>query len=677
MSDPKREVSVSIQPVKLGASVMWNDAYTAGSYSHPDMRRWTPVPGSADADLLPSLNTIRSRSRDLDRNHGVAAGALQTHSDNIVGQGFRLKSRPDWEALGWTDAQAEEWSNKVESLWRAYAETAECDAANTLNFAGLTTQILRSGFQNGEGLSIPLWIERPGAKYGTKMLNIEPDRLTNPYMTQDSARLRGGIEIDQYGAPLAYWIRKIHPGDRYWMIGEFSFDSDRIPAHTAWGRKRVIHVHDRERVGQSRGKPALAAVLRQFKVMGDYTNAELKAAVVNAMVALVTESALGPEGLVELLSGNADALTQYQEGLTQRNRSALNFEGGQVIPLMLGEKISGFTPARPSSSFEPFTMSVFRHIAAGLNMPYELLMKDFSQTNYSSARAALLEAWRFFKGRRKWLIDYWAQPVYELWLEEQVGLGAIEAPDFYGQRAFYCRAKWIGDGRGWIDPVKEAQAAEFRMKLGLTTLEDECAEQGLDWEEQLQQRSREQKRMKELDVRLSWMSGADTVTERATVAGVDDTGATDTTNKDTTNTDTTNQDTTNQDTTNALVAAVSQSIEVGRRTADALVAAGTRSAAAHERFAAAQERTTAAAIAAVAEVAAKAVAAPTSVEIGIAAGAFHVEPKIELGPLNIQHPPAPPARATTKVMAVERQDDGKLVARVTEVPDTEKDGHGS
>jgi lambda family phage portal protein len=637
MSETKSVPSVSIQPVKLGASAMWGDAYTAGSYSHPDMRRWTPVPGSADADLLPSLNTIRSRSRDLDRNHGVAAGALQTHSDNIVGQGLRLKSRPDWKALGWTDDRAEAWSNKVESLWCGYADTTECDAANSLNFAGLTTQILRSGFQNGEGLSIPLWIERPGSRYGTKMLNIEPDRLTNPYMTQDTARLRGGIEIDQYGAPVAYWIRKIHPGDRYWMIAEFSFESDRIPAYTAWGRRRVIHVHDRERVGQSRGKPALAAVLRQFKVLGDYTNAELKSAVVNAMVALVTESAVGQEGLVELLTSNPEALKAYQDGLQNRNRSAIDFGAGMVVPLNLGEKISSFTPARPVTSFEPFTMTLFRHIAAGLNMPYELLLKDFSQTNYSSARAALLEAWRFFKGRRKWLCDYWAQPVFELWLEEQVGLGAIEAPDFYELRPYYCRAKWIGDGRGWIDPVKEAEAAEKRMQLGITTLEDECAEQGLDWEEQLQQRSREEKRAKALNVRLPWMSGADTVTERANVAGVDDTGTTDTTNKDTTNEDTTNKDTTNQDTTNALVKLVSRSMDAQAASVTAM----------HE--ACGNMATGLAALGA------------REINLEIAPGAIHVEPRIAVGPLDIHHPPPQP-----KTIVTERREDGTILAR--EIP---------
>lgn len=95
------------------------------------------------------------------------------------------------------------------------------------------------------------------------------------------------------------------------------------------------------------------------------------------------------------------------------------------------------------------------------------------------------------------------KPVFELWLEESVNRGLIEAPNFYEKKAAWCRCKWIGPGRGWVDPVKEAQASQIRMESGLSTLEDECASQGLDWEEVLMQRVRELKRMRELGLSTS------------------------------------------------------------------------------------------------------------------------------------------------------------------------------
>ena len=418
-------------------------AYLAASLDHPDLRRWQPASASADADLLPERQTMAARSRDLARNSGVAEGALQTITDNVIGVGLRLVSTPDYRLLGKTKEWAEEWSTQVESLWRTWAESMDCDAGRSLDFTGLTVQMFRSGWLNGEGLALPLWFSRPGAKFNLRLQVIEPDRLSNPQGRIDGPRLRGGIEIDEYGAPMAYHIQRAHPGDRAMAAVADMLTWERVPAFTEWGRRRVIHAHDRERAGQSRGKPSLSAVMRQFKVLKDFTDAELKAAVVNAKVAMVTKSNLSPETVAELLSSNADARQEYESALTERGLSTIAMEDGQIIPLALGEDLAGFTPARPSGSFDPFVTSIFRHIATGLNIPYELLMKDFSRTNYSSARAALIEAWRFFRGRRQWISTYWARPVFELWLEEAVNLGLVEAPDFYGiVLAFEFKGQW-------------------------------------------------------------------------------------------------------------------------------------------------------------------------------------------------------------------------------------------
>ena len=40
----------------------------------------------------------------------------------------------------------------------------------------------------------------------------------------------------------------------------------------------------------------------------------------------------------------------------------------------------------------------------------------------------MLEAWEAFKMRRKWFVDDFCQPVYEMFLAEAVALGRINAP---------------------------------------------------------------------------------------------------------------------------------------------------------------------------------------------------------------------------------------------------------
>ncbi len=465
---------------------MTDTSHKAASQTLREIASWLPGRGSADSDLLPELDTIVARSRDLTRNHGIAAGAMQTLSDNIVGTGFRLSAKPDYKALGKTKEWEEEWQAHVESLWRSWSETFECDAAKSLTFHGLTTQVFKSCLINGEALAIPLWLkDRP---FSTAIQLVEPDRLSNPNGKADSKTLRGGIEIDKYGAPVAYYIQKDHPGD-FWT-GTASWE--RIPAFTSFGRRRVLHVHDISRIGQSRGKPVLSSIMPMFKMLDHYERSELQAAIVNAMIAAFIETPMDGESLNELFGGSSD------DYLSAKKDWQVKLEGGSIIPVFPGDKVAPFTPSRPNSAYGSFVENLLRHIGTGLNIPYELLLKDFSKTNYSSARSALLEAWRYFNGRRKWLSTYWATPVYELWLEEAVNKGLVDAPNFYENRYAYTRCKWIGPGRGWVDPVKEAQACQIRMDIGLSTLEAECAGQGLDWEEVLEQRAREKAKLAEL-----------------------------------------------------------------------------------------------------------------------------------------------------------------------------------
>ncbi len=483
-------------------------AHAGAAIDDRTMASWNPVAGSPDADLLDERGILVPRARDLARNNGIASGAIQTLQDNIIGSVLRLSAQPDYRALGKPKEWASDWARTTEAAFRSWADTKECDAGRSMTLIGLTTQALRGAFINGDAIAIPYWVPRKGSKWGTRLQVIEADRLETPPGRQDDANMRGGIEIDKHGAPVAYWIRKTHPGDFYGLLASLSRNGDftRIPAFTPWGRPRVIHLHDKERSGQSRGKPLMAAVMREFRMAGHYSTTELQAAIANSLIAAFLESDMDQDSASRLFSSGKDGdPANYWNSAVGEYRASL--KGGAIIPLPAGAKVSSHDPGRPNTAFDGFMSSVLRHIATGLNLPYELLLKDFSKTNYSSARAALMEAWRYFQGRRRWLKDYWLDPIYELWQEEAVNAGVIDAPDWYENRHPYTRNRWIFSGRGWIDPAKEAEAARRRLKAGLSTLEIECAEQGLDWEEVMEQRAREQETADSLGVSIDTESG--------------------------------------------------------------------------------------------------------------------------------------------------------------------------
>src|SRR5690606_23996427 len=110
--------------------------------------------------------------------------------------------------------------------------------------------------------------------------------------------------------------------------------------------------------------------------------------------------------------------------------------------------------------------------------------------------------WKFFRTRRMQFGSDFCTPIYALWLEEAIDKGIVQippgAPDFWEAYPAWVSCKWIGPSMGWIDPLKEADPVARRLELNITTLEAECAAQGEDFDDVLQQRARELKRMREL-----------------------------------------------------------------------------------------------------------------------------------------------------------------------------------
>ena len=153
------------------------------------------------------------------------------------------------------------------------------------------------------------------------------------------------------------------------------------------------------------------------------------------------------------------------------------------------------SPGHPNTAFEPFVKKIAHSIASVLGITYEQLTMDWSNVNYSSARAAILEVARGFKVDAGALRKQFMMPWYRAWLEEVFDKGMLVLPDgapgFADFSDAWCGAEWIGAGKGYVDPEKEAKAAGMRIALGLSTLEIECAEQGHDYKVIISQRAKE------------------------------------------------------------------------------------------------------------------------------------------------------------------------------------------
>lgn len=482
-------------------------AFTASSRTLPEVANWNPRLSSPDAALLPERETISARIHDLVRNDGWAASGVQRNLDSVIGAQFRLSHRPDWRALGISAEDAAAVSRAVEAKWREYSEDPDafCDAARHCDMIGLFGQAYRHELLDGEALALPLWMPARGGKWATAFQIIDPARLSNPNDAPDRDDLRGGVETDRYGAADAYHIRAGHPGDWWGLLGGDRWRWERVPRFTPEGRRRVIHYFDREGAGQTRGVSRLTPIVKKLRMLGRYDEVELQAAVANAVLAAFIESPYDHEQLIEAVQSGS--LDPYQNARADyyndpARRQVLAASGMQITSVFPGEEVRFPAAARPNTAFAGFQSASLRNIAGAFDLSYEQFAGDWSQVNYSSARAALLEVWRGLSARRARFGKGFAGQTFALWFEEEFERGELPipsgAPGFYEARTAWLRHRWLGPGRGWVDPTKEAQGSQMRMDAMLSTLEQECAEQGLDYEEVLEQRKIEYDLLKSL-----------------------------------------------------------------------------------------------------------------------------------------------------------------------------------
>jgi len=453
---------------------------------------WNPLGGSADADLLPDLATLRERSRDLHRNNAHAAAITGTIVENEIGTGIRPQCRLDRKALGLDNDTALGFERAAERIWKRWAPRA--DAQNRMSLYEIQVLLKRQIIENGEVLALPLMLPEDRARPLSLALEVlEADRLETPPGRRQDPTIRDGVELGARGEPVAYWIRKHHPGDLLLGRGGVGVSSQtehvRYPAVNAAGRPNVFHLYAVKRPGQTRGEPFYAPVLDTFKDLGDVIEATVVRERVKACFsAFVTktnplDAALGAGGT----NGAGQRLNELEPGMMEY--------------LQPGESVTFGDPTGTGDTFDPFVNAMLRSMGAALGLPLELVLKDFSKTNYSSARAALLEARRFFRGGQMWMAQRFCQPVWEMVLDEAWLRELLPPVVLFGdQRDYWVQARWIAPGWGWVDPVKEVESSERAVAANISTLAEECAAQGRDWEEVLYQREREEQLRKELNL---------------------------------------------------------------------------------------------------------------------------------------------------------------------------------
>nr|DAE72113.1 MAG TPA: portal protein [Caudoviricetes sp.] len=448
----------------------------------------------------------------------VATSAINTNRTKVIGTGLTLRSTVDAEALGLLPDAAKKWQHTAEMEFRLWAgKKQNCDALGLNTFESLQQLALKSWLLSGD---VFVLIKRYPATtlnpYRMRLHVIEADRISTPSKFCGSyAAMTGitegkvpdgypgaghkvydGVEVDDNGRVVAYYICNVYPG-------QITAEPKTWARVTAFGDRtglpNILHIMDSERPDQYRGVPYLAQVIEPLLQLRRYTESELMAALVQSFFTAWVETETDPADTPfnEVGGGDidgmpADAVSGAGPAYSNLSADENEYEmgPGTVTHLAPGEKVQFGNPNIPTAGFETFVKTLCRLIGSALELPYDVLIKEFN-SSYSASRGALLEAWEAFKMRRSWFVADFCQPIYEAFLAEAVALGRINAPGFFADplvREAWCGARWIGPVQGQLDPKKEAEAALLLTGCGIKTHEQITRELGGgDWEENVAQ----------------------------------------------------------------------------------------------------------------------------------------------------------------------------------------------
>ncbi|WP_261389375.1 phage portal protein [Ferrimonas balearica] len=401
------------------------------------------------------LTVLRARSRREVMNNDYAKRMVQLVRNNVVGEaGFRLHSLTG-SATGKPNKAARA---SIERNFKAWCRPGNCVLDTTQSMIDLQLQVVGLLVTDGEA-----FVYETSDSEGYKVQLIDPVLIDVDY-NEPTKNIRFGIEYNDNGRPVAYWMT-----ESYKDTSEFGYVAGVATPRIRLDASHVRHIFIREFVGQERGIPWLATSLTRLHNLSKFEDAALIAGRIGASKLGFFHSETGGQ-----FKGNQSTGTITAEPGTFQNIGNMQF--------------TAFDPAYPGEMYDPFVSRALKGVSSGMNVDYHSIGNDMSSVNYSSARVAMLETREYWKTIQRLLIEHLMTPVFEAWLYDRMAnegiVGVPPSKDF----SRTCLHEFVGRRWEWVDPLKEVQAKQKAVELGITSFSAIIMEQGQDPEEVYEQR---------------------------------------------------------------------------------------------------------------------------------------------------------------------------------------------
>ena len=195
-----------------------------GASKSPRFSGWKRPGTNADSAILGSLSTLRNGSRDLTRNNPWAAKALKVIANNTVGTGIK------GQLVGRNKTQ----TKRLQSKWTKWTGTTAIDLDGKMDLVAIENLVITTVAESGEAI-IRRAAVKPDSKNPIpfKIQVLEPDFIdTFKNETLSNGKyIQDGIEFNNRGEVLAYWLYDRHPGETKTFFWN-NLKSTRYPARS-------------------------------------------------------------------------------------------------------------------------------------------------------------------------------------------------------------------------------------------------------------------------------------------------------------------------------------------------------------------------------------------------------------------------------------------------------------
>ncbi len=446
-------------------------SYDAGGWGRSNAN-WHVFNQSGELTDKYDRDTVRARARDLERNSDMFNAVIGAFKRNVVGGGYTVQAKTGDEGI----------NTRLEKLWAKWCKKQNCDITGSQNFSQIIRMCVERKKVDGGILICKRYTDQGFLPLQLQLFEVDELAVEQVRPQRTGNKVVGGIEYNSFNRAEGYWIRK------------YDIDGTTVLTPVFIDAKYIFFYFDKKRPSQIREMSDMSPSIGRIRDMNEFMDAvSMKERILACLSVFIKRVLPLPSGNIGRAVPSPEKIHDYQGKM---------LSPGMIKELNAGDEIQVVNPTGQSTDAAGYLKLQQRLTGAGVGISYEAASRDMSETNYSSARQAIIEDEYTYREETELLIQL-LDEVYESFVIACFLDGILDMPDFWDNKEKYLDHNWVREPKKWIDPLKEANANRIAITTGQKGFKEVAAEQGKDWKDVIDEMAETIEYAKEKGVNLS------------------------------------------------------------------------------------------------------------------------------------------------------------------------------